>query len=403
MAVFISRSNRLSPSARGVEIVERKGTGHPDSVCDALAEAVSVSLSQYYQENFGFILHHNVDKALLRAGISQTRFKGGRIVEPMEIFIAGRASHEFRGQSVPLETLVMETCRQWLQQHLHAIDVEHHVRLHNMIRPGSRDLIDLFLRQQQTGMALANDTSCGVGYAPLDELEQIVLAMEKKLNEASIKAVHPEIGEDIKVMAVGHDNHIDITLGCAFVDRYVDDLDNYRDRKSHVAELARKLAESMTNRAVQVFVNTADSDTDDSLFLTVTGTSGEAGDDGEVGRGNRLNGLITPGRPMNMEAIAGKNPVSHVGKLYNIAAQRIASAIVEDLIEVCAAECYLVSQIGKPVTQPQLVDVRVQTHETTDTALFSTTINDIVYQQLQRISNIQHEIIENASAFSVLH
>jgi len=393
MSVSISVVSNISPASASVEVVERKGLGHPDSICDALAEAVSVSLCKYYFENFGFILHHNVDKALLLGGSSRSQFNGGHVVSPMEFFLAGRATQEFRGKRIPVEELVLETCRQWLQQHLHAIDTEHHVKLHSMVRPGSTDLVDLFLRQQQTGVALANDTSCGVGYAPLDELEQVVLAIEKQLNEPSIKAVHPEIGEDIKVMAVRREEHIDITLSCAFVDRYITDVEDYMQKKSRVADMAATLASSMTGKPVEVSVNTADSANANSLFLTVTGTSAESGDDGEVGRGNRVNGLITPYRPMNMEAVAGKNPVTHVGKLYNITAQLIAAAIVEDIVEVSAAECYLVSQIGRPVADPQLVDIRVQVQDDSHLDQFSTTIKDIVHQQLQHTGNIQKDII----------
>lgn len=41
-----------------------KGKGHPDSVCGAVAEAVSLALSREYQAAFGRILHHNTDKAI---------------------------------------------------------------------------------------------------------------------------------------------------------------------------------------------------------------------------------------------------------------------------------------------------------------------------------------------------
>ena len=48
-----------------VEIVEHKGIGHPDTMCDALAEAFGVALARDYRERFGRVLHFNVDKALL--------------------------------------------------------------------------------------------------------------------------------------------------------------------------------------------------------------------------------------------------------------------------------------------------------------------------------------------------
>ena len=58
------------------------------------------------------------------------------------------------------------------------------------------------------------------------------------------------------------------------------------------------------------------------MYLTVLGTSADGADGGQVGRGNRVNGLISLHRPMSTEAAAGKNPVSHVGKIYNLLAHR---------------------------------------------------------------------------------
>jgi len=79
-----------------VEIVERKGTGHPVSICDAIAETASLALCRLYRERFGQILHHNVDKVLLWGGEAQSAFRGGRIIKPIEIFIAGRATRRFK-------------------------------------------------------------------------------------------------------------------------------------------------------------------------------------------------------------------------------------------------------------------------------------------------------------------
>jgi len=106
-------------------------------------------------------------------------------------------------------------------------------------------------------------------------------------------------------------------------------------------------------------VNAADDLASGDVFLTVTGTSAEAGDDGQAGRGNRCNGLITPGRPMTIESVAGKNPVTHVGKLYNLCAGLIAERVVDDVADVRGAECRLVSRIGSPIDEPQLVEIRL--------------------------------------------
>ncbi|NNG14564.1 MAG: methionine adenosyltransferase, partial [Gammaproteobacteria bacterium] len=342
-----------------VEIVERKGIGHPDTVCDALAEELSRALCQFYLERFGLVMHHNVDKALLWGGTSQPGFGGGRVVAPMEIFLAGRATCEYKDIKVPVEELVRESCSNWLRANFHALDPERHVKLHCLVRPGSADLVDLYLRQEETGIALANDTSCGVGYAPLSELERVVLQVEKTLNSPEIKSVHPDIGEDIKVMGVRRGDVVELTIACAFVDQYISDVDDYVRKKTRLITLVEQAARMESNRQVIVTANAADDVATGSLYLTVTGTSAESGDDGEVGRGNRVNGLIAPYRPMNMEAAAGKNPVTHVGKLYNIVAQRIADSLVQELDEVREAYCYLVSQIGSPINEPKVVDLRL--------------------------------------------
>ena len=107
---------------------------------------------------------------------------------------------------------------------------------------------------------------------------------------------------------------------------------------------------------VEVYVNCAD--TTENIYLTVTGTSIEMGDDGATGRGNRGNGLITPMRPMTMEAIAGKNPVSHVGKIYNVLAQKAAAEIAE-IDWVDEAYVTFVSKIGSPISKPLLRGVQI--------------------------------------------
>ena len=146
-----------------VEIVERKGRGHPDTICDALAEQLSVSLCRAYMERFGSILHHNVDKALLWGGAARPAFGGGQILSPIEIYLAGRATGEFRGVDVPVTDLAVEGSRAWLARNLRMLDPERDVRIHCLVRPSSTDLVDLFLRQRRGDVPLANDTSVGVG------------------------------------------------------------------------------------------------------------------------------------------------------------------------------------------------------------------------------------------------
>ena len=125
----------------------------------------------------------------------------------------------------------------------------------------------------------------------------------------------------------------------------------------------------------------------------MTGTSAEAGDDGEVGRGNRVNGLITPFRPMSLEAAAGKNPVSHVGKIYNVLARQIAEAIVSEMPEVAAAQCYLVSQIGRPVTEPAITHIRLATHDGSPVNRLEGRTGEIVAQGMRGIDTLLGQFV----------
>jgi S-adenosylmethionine synthetase len=214
-----------SPSERETEVVERKGLGHPDSICDAIAEHVCVRLCRHYLERFGVILHHNVDKVLLCGGASRAELGGGEVLEPIEIYLAGRATAECRGESIPVHDIARDACREWVERHLPALDIDRHLRVVSRLRPGSADLTHLFDRKPS--IPLANDTSCGVGFAPPTDLERVVLAVERRLNASETKALHPEIGSDIKVMGVRRGRRIELTIGCAFIGRFVRDMSDY--------------------------------------------------------------------------------------------------------------------------------------------------------------------------------
>ncbi|RLJ71501.1 S-adenosylmethionine synthetase [Hydrogenivirga caldilitoris] len=344
------------------EIVERKGVGHPDTICDSIAEELSVELSRLYLEEFGAVMHHNVDKALLVGGVANPEFGGGEVVSPIEIYVVGRAVNEKDGRLLPVEEIAIEATRRWIKENIRNLDPDRHTIIKPRIKPGSKDLVDLFLRFQRRGeVPLANDTSFGVGFAPFDDLERIVFETEQFLNSAAIKNEHPEVGEDIKVMGVRIRDRIRITIACAFVSKYVSSVEDYLHKKEAVHTKVKELVSGLTDREVEVFINTADEPESGSVYITVTGTSAEQGDDGQVGRGNRVNGLITPYRPMSLEAAAGKNPVSHIGKIYNVVANLIADRVVKEIEDVEEAYCYIVSQIGKPINEPQVCDVKVRT------------------------------------------
>ncbi|WP_276274009.1 methionine adenosyltransferase [Haloarcula litorea] len=333
---------------RAMEFVERKGVGHPDSLCDGVAEAVSRRLSAYYRDEFGEVLHHNTDKVHLGAGQSEPAFGGGTVTRPIYVLVGGRATTAVDGERVPVDAIASEAARDYLLGTVPSLSSEH-VDVETRIGETSADLGALFRR----GAApLANDTSFGVGHAPGTPTERYVRTLAPRLH-SELDAV----GKDVKLMALRRGEHVSLTVAAAVVDEHVEDLAAYRAVVGEIEALAKRHAAGRIEGSVSVRVNAADDPETGSVYLTTTGLSAESGDDGAVGRGNRANGLITPGRPMSLEATAGKNPITHVGKLYNLLALRIARRLAETL-GASHGGVQLLSRIGEPVAEPWAVDVQ---------------------------------------------
>ncbi|MEM2110050.1 MAG: methionine adenosyltransferase [Candidatus Odinarchaeota archaeon] len=381
-----------------MEIVERKGKGHPDTICDAIAEEVSRKLSRYYLDNFGRILHHNVDKASLAGGRARAVFGGGEILEPIYILMLGRAVSEivYNGgiERVPLGTLCGDAIRDKIENTIRYLDVERHLIIDHKIRAGSSDLVGLFNSAKE--IPKANDTSFGVAYAPLSETERIVLQTELMLNSPEYKKKLPEIGEDIKVMGLRQKDKIKLTIAAAMISTLIPDLDHYLNVKEQVKNDVLDLAAKITEREITVDVNTADivDRNNPCVYITVTGTSAENGDDGQVGRGNRANGLITPFRTMSLEATSGKNPVSHVGKIYNVLAMDIADQIVEKISGVKEVYIRILSQIGKPIDQPLVANAQVILENGVKFNTVNSDIVSIIDENLENITKITERFLK---------
>ncbi len=345
------------------EFVERKGIGHPDSLIDGICDAVSVELSKEYLDKTGVILHHNVDKGLVVGGEAKVWFGGGKLDRKIEVIVAGRATREFEGKKFDVSGIATQTAAKYLEDHTRFLDIGQEVGIASKVYPGSADLSNLFSRRKE--VPLANDTSFGAGFAPFTDLESIVLKTEQYLNSKEYKAKVPAVGEDIKVMGLRTKGKITLTVAIAFVSKFVADLEGYAALKEKVGKDILKFAEQVLKgrEQVDVQVNTGDNAQLGEIYLTKTGLSCEHGDDGSVGRGNRVNGLITPFRTMSLEAAAGKNPVSHVGKIYNILAAQLANDIVREAPSVKNCEVVILSQIGRRIDQPQSLSVRLSTED----------------------------------------
>lgn len=346
------------------EIVERKGVGHPDSLCDGIAEAVSRELSKEYKRRYGRILHHNTDKVQIVGGQSAPRYGGGEVIRPIYILLSGRATSlvttkEGIVEHFPVHAVALRATREYLKSVCRNLNLHSDIIIDSRIGQGAYNL----QQQSEAEIPDANDTSFGVGHAPLSETERIVLEAERFLNSEEFKKRHPETGEDIKVMGLREDDKITLTIACAFVSRAVSGLEDYLSKKEEIVKELGEYLRRFTRRRLEIHLNTADKPERDkngeAVYLTVTGLSAEQGDDGSAGRGNRVNGLITPCRPMSMEAAAGKNPVNHVGKLYNIIAGEMAMDIWKKVKGVKEVTVKVLSQIGRPITEPQSVSIQL--------------------------------------------
>jgi S-adenosylmethionine synthetase len=377
---------------QAVEIVERKGLGHPDTICDAIMEEVSVALCREYMAAFGRILHHNIDKGMLVAGLTDPRPGGGRVLQMMKILFCDRATANFQGKRIDVEGIAEDTARKWIHKNLRFVDPGRNILFQNELKRGSPELISIFERD----VIVANDTAAAIGYAPLSETEQIVLATEHYLNSPEFKGRFPESGEDVKVMAYRQGGALLLTVSMAFVDKLVPDSKTYFEQK---ARMAADVEEFLSHRqkkldSIQVMINTLDDPGrgDSGMYLTVLGTSAEGADGGVVGRGNRVNGLIALNRPANTEAAAGKNPVSHVGKIYSVLASRMAAEVYDQVPGINEVNVWLCSQIGQPIDRPKLAAVQLSLQGGTALADVQAPIQAVFEQQLGSIRELTQDL-----------
>jgi S-adenosylmethionine synthetase len=358
-AITVESLDMVPVEEQQVELVERKGVGHPDSICDAIMEDISVALCKEYMNTFGRIVHHNIDKGLLVAGRTSPEVGGGVVNEPMKLVFGDRAIYRLGKKHVAVGEIAEQTARKWLSENLRFVDPKEHVVYQNEIKEGSPELTDIFDRE----VIGANDTSAAVGYAPLTEMERIVLNLERYLNSAEFKEAYPESGEDIKVMGYRRNRELILTIAMAFVDRFVDNVEAYFSRKEEIREAALDAVnrERLNFEKVVVDINTLDDKSrgEDGMYLTVLGTSAEGADCGQVGRGNKVNGVIALNRPMSTEAAAGKNPISHVGKIYSFLTHRIAEDIYGEVAGVREVYVWLCSQIGRPIDEPLIASAQL--------------------------------------------
>jgi S-adenosylmethionine synthetase len=343
----------------------------------------------------GTILHHNVDKSLLVAGETEPGFNGGIVKERMLFVLGDRATSKIDGHLIDVGEIAVKAAKNWFKKNMRFVDPEEHVKYQVELKAGSAGLTDIFKRK---GKVLgANDTSAAVGYAPMTRTERIVLETERYVNSQQFKKRFPESGEDVKVMAFRDRNDLKLTVAMAFVDRYISSEEDYFEKKESIAyEITKRMEVNEDFDSIDVQLNTLDVRGRGlgGLYLTVLGTSAESGDSGQVGRGNRVNGLISLNRPFCSEAAAGKNPVSHVGKIYNFLTFRIAEHVYKEVEELEEVYIWLLSKIGGPIDHPTIAAAQVIMKGNNNIEKVKHKINEVLDDELENIQKFCMELAE---------
>jgi S-adenosylmethionine synthetase len=365
-----------------VEIVERKGIGHPDSLCDGIAERISVEYTRWCQENLGTVLHHNFDKVQLVAGEVQVGFGKGDLLRPIHIQIAGRGTPEFKGRMIPMDVIAIHAAKQHIRETMKNLDPDKHMVVDCFAGAGATELA------HTVDHIRANDTSFGCAHWPRSQVETAVFESAQYLNYELIKKF--PVGEDIKVMGMRKGDQIILTCAVPFISTEIQDLNEYIEVRKAVRNSIQDYAEKLVKgRTLTVDVNTADDDAAGEVYLTMTGTSAECGDDGSVGRGNRVTGLITPFRTASLEAAAGKNPISHVGKIYNVLSFLAAKEIIREVPEIHEASVYMLSQIGHPLDQPLIATATIKPTKGALTKELEEKVRKVLDRRLEKVHEVR--------------
>lgn len=391
MTLVLEALTAVPVARRRVELVERKGLGHPDTICDHLVEAVSVALGAMYQEQAGAILHYNVDKALLIAGQCTKGFGGGAVSRPMELVLGDRATVALDGRPLPVEATARAAIDAWVAANLPHVAPGRDLVTRVALAPGSEELRRIFA--DRAGGIASNDTCGASGYAPLSPAEELVLAVEGFLNGPAFKARFPDTGQDVKVLALRADEGLAVTVAMPLLCAAIPSERAYFRRKEEaLAAVVERFRGAPFD--IEWRLNSLDRPgrSTEGVYLSLTGTSAEDADSGQVGRGNRVNGLIAFSRPTGGEAAPGKNPVAHTGKIYSVLSHRLARLIHARCPDLAEVYVHLAARIGEPVDRPW-TGVQVVLGGGLTLADVEAEIREVVAAELARMEALRAELV----------
>ena len=235
----------------------------------------------------------------------------------------------------------------------------------------------------------SNDTSGASGYAPASPTEETVLAVEQFLNGDEFKTSFPDTGHDVKVFGLREDDALSLTVAMPLLAEAVPSEAVYFRRKEEILDaLAAQFRHTPLKLQWQLNNLDAPGRGTEGVYLTVTGTSAENADSGQVGRGNRANGLIAFSRPGGNEAAPGKNAAAHAGKIYSVLSHRLAERIHRDSPGLVEVYVHIATRIGEPVDRPW-VGVQVMLQDGVNLADVEPAIKEEVEAELDRLPDFR--------------
>ena len=380
-----------------VEVVERKGYGHPDTLCDRISELTSVLYSQYCIENFGKIGHHWFDKVMLIGGEANLGFGVGELTSPYEVILAGKAATSIGEVEIPLTRIFENAARKVLLDTLHYFNPSTDLLITNRIKSGRGhgQPVSRYRPISANEMAaidepelVSNDCNLCTAYYPLSTLEEVVLSIDHEFLKENEARWFGLIGSDIKTVGWRRYSNYTLAVNAPFLAKKVYSRTDYI---KHCEDLEKNIHDWVSSRwEIDITVTVNPERKWKRSYLTLTGTVADTGDVGVTGRGNRMNGLITPGRNMSIEAVAGKNPLDHTGKLYNALAYDLAKAIYYKISSPCKVSISTLK--GVPLNCPIEITVSVSnsihTHEEVEKIVHS-----LVHEGLLSIKEISRRFI----------
>ena len=204
-----------------VEIVERKGIGHPDSLSDIIAEYFSNVYSRYCLDKYDVVLNHWFDKILISGGEAILKPGNSKVIKKPKVYLFGKITSIQNG-NIPIKELftdvvfkVFNSIFSLTKESMPEIVIDVNSGI------GAEHLPSFYKYDPQSNVHVhedvlrSNDTVFVVGYAPYSKLESYVCELENYINSKSFKEIHPYTGYDVKVLAQRIQNNLYVEMRLA--------------------------------------------------------------------------------------------------------------------------------------------------------------------------------------------